>query len=167
MYTIALLNHKTDAARLYQALQARIAQDGRFRVNEIMVREVKGLSAILIKGVRLTQAKPYCKQHALECQVDPFTGKLPHKPMATFLEWSDWISFHQVVNNLLNQRHVSANIWTNPPEKLDKGNRMWIRRGLLPRIKWDVEGTVNRFGRIDEVWNHGDTSQFTKEEIIT
>lgn len=173
MYTIMLLNPKTDVLRLSNALRARIAQDGRFKVNYQEVGQAKTtkedrqtlgqvffMPAILMKGIRLTQKKSYCKQHALECQVDPFTGKLPHKPMSTFLEHQDWITFHQVVNGLLNQRHTNANIWTNPLEKLDKGNRMWIRRGTQARIKWDVDGQVNRFGRIEETWNHGDSSQF-------
>jgi hypothetical protein len=168
-----LLNPKEDAAyRLAHALQARIQKDGRFRVNHLEVGSVKTsredrrtlgkvwtMPAILMKGIRLTKKSSYCGAHAFPCPVGA------PKKNATFLDWQNWIEFHQVVNSLLNQRHCSANIYTNPPETLDQGNRMWIRRGMQARVRWDVEGHMNNYGRMEEVWDHGTPSQFTKEDL--
>jgi len=175
MYTIAILNKNgTDKrGRVFAALSPALLKDGRFRINHLRVADIPTsredrrmmtqaglevaytLPAILIKGVRLTTKKPYCKQHALDtCPVDA------KRPNSTFLEWSDWLAFHQLINRVCNRLRVSANIWTTPKETLDQGSRMWIRRGTQPRVRWDVEGHVNQYGRVEEVWNHGDDSQF-------
>jgi hypothetical protein len=175
MYVIQCLSRKTNIDKLAQSLIARIQKDGRFRVNHLEVGTVKTsredrrtlgkvwtMPAILMKGIRLTKKSSYCLQHPGECLIDPFTGKLPPKKNATFLDWDNWIAFHNLVNGLLNQRHASANVWTNPMELLapDK-KRMWIRRGKQARIKWEWETSYNNYGRRVQTWNSGTIDQFS------
>jgi hypothetical protein len=170
-----LLNPKEDAAyRLANALQSRIQKDGRFRVNHLEVGSIKTsredrrtlgkvwtMPAILMKSIRLTQAKENCGNHPDICEINPFTGPRPLK-RSSCLEWNDWLKFHSLVNGLLNQRHASANVWTNPMELLapDK-KRMWIRRGKQARIKWEWETSYNSYGRRVQTWNSGTIDQFT------
>lgn len=173
MYTIQVLQGGYDKAQaLGRALQARITKDGRFRVNRIeyggspttredrkQLGKVYTLPAILLQGIYLTHKKPYCGSHPGECLVNPFTGRAPHKPNASYLEWDDWVAFHALVNGVLSQRHARANVWTVPRERMDKGRRMWIRRGLQPRRRWEWDEHFEGMVRT-QVWNHGTEDQF-------
>jgi hypothetical protein len=174
VYTVALLNPKTNAYKLAYAMQDRIQKDGQFRVSRIEVGQVKTsreerrtlgkvytCTALLLHNIRLTKMRPFCGSHPGECLINPFTGKEPDRPNSTLLEWADWVEFHKLINGVLSQRHTSANIWTIPRDRLDQGRRMWIRRGLLPRVKWEWEESYDHMGRREQVWDHGSPSQFS------
>src|SRR5690348_11075987 len=129
-YTIKLLDRNAGAQYVISILCEYIERDGRFTCEF----EQEG-DRILLRKVRLMKAKPYCGQHPGPCQIGPF-GERPRRNMR-FLEWDDWVAFHSVVNDALDgprrkrgRSPIRADIWTNPPEKLDKGKRMWVRRGL-------------------------------------
>ena len=111
---------------------------------------------IWVKPVRLRKGKPYCGQHPGECLVGG-----PRR-RAKFLEWEDWVEFNNLVNDALDSLGVSADVWTVPQEKMDKGRKFWIRRDLQRRRRWEWE-TDYRFGRPLRIWNHGSPDQFVRE----
>jgi hypothetical protein len=167
MYNIQILNPRADAQKLATTLQARVAKDSRFVIHHLQVGSLHSfrknypqvgktmLPTIFLSSVRLSQKKPYCGNHPGPCEVNPFLGPQPKKN-ATWLEWDDWVAFHTLVNNLLNQRHMSANIWTTPQ---DAKGKFWIRRGRQARLHYDYS-EENYGGRIIRVWNTGTEDQF-------
>lgn len=160
MYTIKILSGGTiKRARVHQLLTDRLAHS-KFTANIRMGMDNKGAPILTLKPVRLRKAKPYCGQHADICQINPFTGKLPKKPMAKFLEFNDWISFHKLVNGVLNRLKAHANVFSDPMEC--KG-RFWIRKDLKPRVKFDSETDYDSYGRAFHKWDLGSDSQFEKD----
>jgi hypothetical protein len=172
MYTIQLLD--ADSARLANlrdALLARIAKDGRFRVGEVITStsnltrreryeaKVPGwqVPTLYLGKIALTKKKAYCGNHPGPCVINPFRGP-EKKPISSRMEWDDWVAFHALVNGLFNQRHVKANIWTLPR---DVKGKMWIRKGLLARRQWDYEDDWSRGTVVPiRIWNQGTTDQF-------
>lgn len=175
MYTIQLLNgDENRLTDLREALLKRIAKDGRFRVgvvghsiSNVGRREARehniphdkrcNVPTLYLQRIRLVKKKPYCGNHPGECVVNPFVGPRK-KPNATYLEWDDWVAFHNLVNGLLNQRHVRALIWTLPQ---DVKGKMWIRKGLQARRRWDYEDDYSRNTVVPiRIWNQGTPDQF-------
>lgn len=151
-YTIELLDN-TPADFVRGELQSDIQLDGRF--SAILTESGR---RIIVKPVRLINAKEYCGQHPGECIETPF-GPRPKRKRHHLLEWDDWVAFHDVVNDTLDRLRVSADVWANPLEKMDRGSKMWIRRGLSRRVKWDWEDDWST-GRRVQTWNHGTPGQF-------
>lgn len=171
MYNIQMLSStkKNFSPELFKdALLAAISKDGRFRVLGSSLTatrltrkerveaqtEVYVAPTLLLKRIRLTTAKPYCGNHPGECAI---TGD--KKRNTTYLEWEDWVAFHGLVNKVCDKFKLSANIWTLPP---DVRGKMWIRKGLLPRLRYDHTDDWSR-GNVRgplRVWNAGDASQF-------
>lgn len=154
-YTIQI-NHggveKRDKVLLY--LRERVIKEGTFRAT-FTATEQRGLPCIVVKPVRLVKAKPYCGNHPGECEV---TGR--KKPNSTYLEWNDWIKFHNIINRSLNRFRVDADVWSNPQ---DVSGKMWIRKGIKPRVKWDWEEKLtygSMFRRVIRIWNQGTPDQF-------
>lgn len=67
----------------------------------------KYLSTISLTGIRLRKKKDYCGSHAGPCRNQGF--ERPHKHM-NYLEGLDWVSFNDMVNDLLDDLGVSANV---------------------------------------------------------
>jgi len=116
--------------------------------------------SLIVKPVRLREAKLYCGQHPGECLVGP-------KRRSKCLEWDDWVAFHDLVNDVLDEHGIDADAWTNPPEALDHGRKMWVRRGLARRVAYDwfddpkdVHGGI--FRNVRRIWNHGSADQFSE-----
>ena len=154
MYTIEILKGAT-AERAQRALTDALASS-RFRA-EVKVASVGTLH---VKPVRLKSPKEYCGQHPGECVV-VLGGERP-KCRSSCLEWEDWVEFHALVNRVLDRLQVTADAYTNPAEPLDRGRRMYVRRGGLgARRKWDWETDHSKdsHGRF-RVWNHGTPDQF-------
>lgn len=141
----------TDPQRLANVLSVKLA--GKFTL-DIRVESKKHYRLVFSK-VRLREAKLYCGQHPGPCAVGP-------KRKSTCLEWDDWVRFNDIVNDVLDKANVSADVWSNPQELLDKGRRFWIRRGTQRRVKWDWHYADPRDERI-RAWNHGSEDQFQKE----
>ena len=157
MYTIYFLNgNESQRSKVLLYLSERMIKEGKFRA-QFHLLTIKGQPAIGIKPVRLVKAKEYCGQHAGTCQINVFTGKLPKKPRAHYLEFSDWIKFHNFVNRVLNRFHVHANVWSTP---LEVRGKMWIRKDLKPRLKWDYTTEYDSYGRAIHHWNLGTPDQF-------
>ena len=146
MYTIKIRSGVT-VPRLIHYLEERTAHS-RFTATFISINE----DTIHVKPVRLREAKPYCGQHPGECFIGP-------RRRGKWLEWDDWVEFHGLVNDVCDLCNVSADIWTNPPERMDKGRKMWVRRGTRRRINWDYEQVFNGFRNV-ATWNHGTEDQF-------
>jgi hypothetical protein len=177
MYTIAIFD-RNKVGEVFRVLQDDITKDGRFRVHKFQVGEQKttredrrqpgmnkvwALPAIFLSGpsgfggaVRLTAPKPYCGNHPGPCVINPFFTT-PKRRSST-LEWDDWVQFHTLVNGVLDRLQVAANVWTNPQ---DAKGRMWIRKGMSARVRWDYTEEYNRY-RYNPTrhWNTGDASQF-------
>lgn len=164
-YTIQFLKGGIDKRdRVLAYLQERIAKDGRFRCNLVTgevktsrddrrtVGRVYSLPAILVEQVRLVTKKSYCGNHPGEC---PVSDK--PKPISSRLEWDDWVAFHSLVNRALNRFKADANVWSLPH---DVRGRMWIRKGLYARVRYDWHEDLDRIGRTIRVWNQGTPDQF-------
>jgi hypothetical protein len=108
---------------------------------------------IFVKPVRLVKARPYCGAHFGPC---PVSNK--PKPRATYLEFSDWIKFHKLVNTVLNKYRVNADVWTTPME--GGVSKMWIRKGSKARVRYDWTEMYNTYGRVARIWNQGTDDQF-------
>lgn len=165
-YTIAPLDG-TPVARLCKTIQTAIDRDGRFEATLTILGKVPGRpykDGIAIKPVRLRQTKLYCGQHPGECLIGP-------TKRSRFLDWEDWVAFHDLINRILDRTKVSADAWSNPAESIDSGKKMWIRRGLSGRIRWDWHDDPNdRFGgvfrNVNRIWNHGSADQFRMDEQV-
>lgn len=157
-YTIQILTGGlAKQERVLNYLHARMIKEGKFRATLTPFVDGKGNYCIKIKPVRLVKKKPYCGNHPGECQVNPFTRQAPKKPMATYLEWDDWVKFHGLVNRVLNRFKVNANVWSTPQ---DVRGKMWIRKGMKARIKWEWTERFDSFGRAIRDWNPGTEDQF-------
>jgi hypothetical protein len=159
-------------------LYRHIRLDGRFRLPDVNPRGIGSVEQvyhgrgkarkphwrIVIKGVRLTTAKPYCGQHPGECLINPFTGKAPKKPNDSRLEWDDWIQFNNLVNDFLDKLPHASEAWSScPPEQMDKGRKFYFRRNNQRRIYWDwTEGeyVIRKQKMWVRIWNHGTPDQF-------
>jgi hypothetical protein len=171
MYTVKVHSSSSvDAERVYRDLAKRFRSDGRFSVDMIFLDSMtKGKRdgsrkpgfGIGLRKVRLTEAKPYCGQHPGECLVNPFAGPTKKKRM-TLLEWDDWVEFNGLVNDVLDEHGIDADVWSNPQET--KGT-MWIRKGQQRRLRYDYDddfsGSWSRTtGLPVRVWNEGTHDQF-------
>jgi len=155
MYTIQILKGGVAKRnRVLSYLLMRMAKEGKFTANVFHATD-KRLPSIHIKLVRLTKAKPYCGQHPGECLINPFFGP-QKKQVNKYLEWEDWIKFHAFVNRVLNRFRTHADVWSNPP---DAKGKMWIRKGVKPRINWDWTDTWVSGQRV-QLWNQGTIDQF-------
>ena len=145
--------------RILAYLNARIAKDGRFKATLTPIHNYgrKGtlLPAIRVKPVRLAKKKPYCGNHPGECIVNPFLGP-QKKKNATYLEWDDWVKFHNLVNKALNRFRACADVWSTPR---DVKGKMWIRKGIKARVRYDYDNYFS-LGREVREWNPGTEDQF-------
>lgn len=67
--------------------------------------EVKSARCLEVKMIRLREAKPYCGNHPAECEnnfTKPRRGK--------YLEGTDWVSFNDLLNDVLDSMNVEANV---------------------------------------------------------
>lgn len=156
-YTIQILSGGEDKrTNVFRYLQSRMEKEGVFRAKLVPFYDNKGNPCIKIKPVRLVKAKPYCGNHPGPCEL---TGR--KKPNATYLEWDDWVKFHNLVNRVLNRFRCNANVFSTPH---DVKGKMWVRKGLKPRIKYDwTEENITIYGgftRAVRVWNQGTLDQF-------
>lgn len=167
-YTIKVHGNESDCLKIQSALREAIKEDGRFR---LQIEYIGWLNrgkrdgsrkpgyAFRLNRVRLVEAKPYCGQHAPPCVINPFTG--PRKLMkATYLEWDDWVELHHLVNDVLDQGNVDADVWTMP---LEVRGTMWIRKGMARRIRYDYENIwrQDHWAPIQK-WNLGTADQFRR-----
>jgi hypothetical protein len=159
MYTIKPYDCGVKLATIVKRIEARAAKDGRFRPR-LTIED----GEIHVK-VRLQKAKPYCGQHPGECQAGPFGFERP-KRSGSWLEWDDWVAFNDLVNDVLDGLRACAEVWSVPPEIMDKGKKFHIRRGRARRVRWDwTEEHRGGLGRPVRVWNHGSPDQFQAEDV--
>lgn len=157
-YTVALKTEK-NAHKVRGRLLAAI-EGSRFTAELTVVDAPtrKYAAGIIVKPVRLKEAKLYCGQHPGECLIGP-------KRKSRCLEWDDWVEFHNLINQSLDAYQTDADVWTNPLDQLDQGKKMWVRRGMQARVKWGwfEEPARDGFGIFRparRIWNHGTEDQF-------
>lgn len=153
MFTVKVKNKSRE--QVIRKLTAVLKKDGRFTAT--LESSAKKVDEIHVRRVRLTEAKPYCGQHPGECAVGP-------RRRGKWLEWNDWVEFNGLVNDALDQLKADADVWSTPAETLDKGKKMWVRRGTRRRVEYDWEQRPGLFGNGVRVWNHGTENQFAMEE---
>lgn len=159
-YTIRPLGTITETAlrKLRQAFEAAVTRGARFTCKFACVL---GFHAeIHVTNVRLVESKFYCGQHAGPCDLPQGFPRKPKK--MKLLEWEDWQAFHAVVNSVLDKGKVSADCWSFPPDTaLDKGKKLWIRRGDKRRTQYDYAVAYRPGGMPFYKANHGSPDQFT------
>src|SRR3990167_9553424 len=165
MYTISVTNNE-QAAIVLDLVRRRIQDDGRFAAQlddpvEVGRRKNFKRTVIRVRRVRLTEAKLYCGQHPGECFSPPGV-KLTQK-RHRYLEWEDWIEFNGVVNDAIDESGIHAEVWSNPPERMDTGKTFWIRRGGLRRVEYEWFEEHRGIGVPLRIWNHGTADQFAQE----
>lgn len=154
MYTIEITKGgEAKRNKVMNYLRERMAKEGKYTAELAYIQNK--FPGIHVKRLRLVKAKPYCGQHPGECVINPFIGVVK-KPVNRYLEWEDWVKFHAFVNRVLNRFRTHANVWSNPP---DIRGKMWIRKGLKARVKWDWEDQWVG-GRRIQLWNPGTDDQF-------
>jgi hypothetical protein len=94
---------------------------------------------ITIHQVRLNAAKPYCGNHPYPCPVNPFGFERPHRK-GKWLEGADWVAFNDLVNDVLDDLGVSADV-ASSVVRLRKGRERCVRyegysRGFGGAYEW-------------------------------
>jgi len=138
---------------VFDALALAIRKDGRFTCDLTNCGKL-----IEVRSVRLVTPKPYCGQHPGPCELN---GR--KKRTTRFLEWDDWVAFHNVVNDVLDKLHVSADVFTRPMETV---GTMYMRKADWGRrTEYDYELGVNNYGRTIQKWNLGTRDQFNAKRL--
>lgn len=75
----------------------------RFRANVLLVERGK----MKVLDVRLRQKKPYCGNHPNACEL----GR--QEKRASYLEGADWVEFDDLINDVLDNLYVSADVESN------------------------------------------------------
>jgi len=119
-----------------------------------------------LRKIRLMKAKPYCGNHPGECVAVGRRTKAGAKPASNCLEWEDWVRFHEVVNNVLDRYHVSADVTTAGAD-VDQGRLLFCRRGLKRRLRYDWTETSRSTFNAARPVNHGSLDQFEPVEDVT
>lgn len=107
----------------------------RFRFGQIFTRA----KSIEIRQIRLKQKKDYCGNHPFACPVRPGFNP-PHK-RTSFLEGLDWVSFNDLINDLLDELNVSADV---------QSSLVVIRKDERRCTKYDGHKLSNN---LDSEWN--------------
>lgn len=149
-YTIELTD--VNIQWLINILNAAI-EKSKFRAS-LVETQARHKRVIVVRPVRLREAKPYCGQHPGPCEVSIVPRP---KKKTTYLEWDDWVEFHNLINDLLDKYHVTADVWSTP---FDARGKFWIRKGDARRVLWDWH--ENEMGQ--RVWNPGTSDQFLTPE---
>lgn len=96
-----------------------------------------GTRGVKISVVRLKRRSThYCGQHPGPCVVQPGIRRRG-KNGSYFLEGLDWVGFNALVNDALDARSVSADVFSYNRESWDK--KYFIRRGTTRRVKYPFE----------------------------
>ena len=121
-YNIKVLKEtEADKDTIYRAIMTRI-NESRFLIDlsanmfgvpagmNYMAISPKGRfkAHFAIVGVRLREKKGYCGNHCGPCRL---TGR-KHKKMK-YLEGADWVSFNDMINDVLDELNVSANVFSS------------------------------------------------------
>jgi hypothetical protein len=102
-YSIALPpDDPRKAQRVYSAIQ-RVIDSSRFCCDMSMKTARRSIS-IEFRNVRLSTSKPYCGNHAGPC----LRGGRDRK--GNWLEGRDWVSFNDMLNDVLDALRISANV---------------------------------------------------------
>lgn len=93
------------ASELAAHLRLAVIADGRFTCGISVAPTRHATSDIEIRVIRLTTAKPYCGNHPGPCRM---TGTKRAK--RNYLEWADWVAFNDLINDVLDEYNVAADV---------------------------------------------------------
>ncbi len=102
--------------------------------------EISG-DKVKIRNVRLKQNKDYCGNHPFACPVRPW-GNEKHKKL-NYLEGADWVAFNDMINDVLDNLGVSADV-ASSLVVIRKGEKRCVNYGghALNKFnnEWNKEG---------------------------
>lgn len=129
------------AAKVRNRLEAFLERS-RFTVRCIDYKARGGnQTAIELREIRLREKKDYCGQHAGPCLLNERRHREYH-----YLEGLDWVAFNDMVNDLLDQMNLEADVTSSACR---------VRRGGARRINYGMHDV--RVG----VWDkNGDTDDY-------
>lgn len=99
--------------------------------------------SISIHDVRLKESKRYCGNHPFACPIDVNHFRRSHKKHK-YLEGADWVAFNDMINDVLDDLGVSANVRSSlviirkGRNRCVKYNGHQIRDSIFSA--WDKEG---------------------------
>ena len=87
------------------------------------------------RNIRLRHVKDYCGQHAFSCAVaNP--GRPPGRHRhAAYLEGADWVAFNDMVNDVLDDLNVSAEVWSDA-RNVERG--VSVRHGFRRCVEYQA-----------------------------
>ncbi len=108
-----------------------------------LVESVSCNTVVNISRVRLNKSKDYCGNHAKACERP---GKKEKKH--TFLEGADWVEFNDLINQVCDDRKVSAFVASA------RGAGCIIRKGNKRRMQYDADTFIGEKGNGEWRWNY-------------
>lgn len=114
---------------------------GALDVSRFVSRIEEHKNKITVHDVRLKQKKLYCGSHPFKCPLRHEPGLRNHRK-TKFLEGADWVAFNDLINDVLDNLGVSADV---------ASSLVVIRKGTYRCIKYDGHKTEgfsewNKFG---------------------
>lgn len=85
-----------------------------------------------LKLIRLRQPKDYCGQHAFSCAVANPGRRQKHRHYS-YLEGADWVAFNDMINDVLDDLNLSAEVWSNAR---NRDNGINVRHGYLRCVEY-------------------------------
>lgn len=120
----SLVFRKEGKAKQFLRTFRKKLERSRFRVGAIdQFQRRDQQTEIRLEQIRLRQLKDYCGSHPGPCPVS-ILGPRPHKRY-TFLEGTDWVSFNDFINNILDRQSADADV---------RSSRCWVRKGTRRRV---------------------------------
>lgn len=120
------------------------AKDSRFTLSVTPEVDNSYGWVIRIRNVRLKHSKSYCGNHPGPCRF----GTWRKHRILPYLEGADWVGFSDFINDVLDSRGVSADVWSR------REGLIFLRRGRLRR--WRFEAIETR-GFLH--WEEGEPSR--------
>jgi hypothetical protein len=128
------------ASDVAQAILDRI-NASRFRA-EVDYQYTPKYAVVRIDKVRLRAPKPYCGNHPDACERGPHTGG---DRKAAFLEGADWVSFNDMINDILDTLGISADVASLMVHIRDGRRRRVVYESAIRAQTWRKRGADSHY----------------------
>lgn len=144
---------KVDREKMAKQLKAAV-EKSRFVVHDWDLMKYRDWTpGLKVMNVRLRKKKDYCGQHPGPCLA---LGPQRHRK-GTWLEGADWVGFNNLINDLFDRLGYSVNVFSFNRE--GHSGKYYIRRGLLRRVRYDMQTHYN-YGRQFSLWREAVDTDF-------
>lgn len=143
---------RAEAEAVRDALLAKIGQSrfrlgrpntGRRHHGNVEIKVTKRRAVLSLRAVRLREKKPYCGNHAGPCR-NTFGGR--KHPKFDYLEGQDWVSWNDMVNDVLDELGHSGNAGSSVCNiRKDGLRRVRYESGDGGHGDWDKAGHENHY----------------------